>query len=169
MKFTLATLLIPVSLTLAAPVDLHARQSLSDLINGQIVPTLPALGIPALRKQVLDGVALVSGSEGPDQGGSRKNTYGDALNKYTDFADTVKSVVGADNVHALDVLADQLCIAGANQGSVCNEIFAYAYAWYVAQQKGYTYEFVAKALGVSHHHSLSSLNIVLPTKIVADE
>lgn len=146
MRFTLTTILLP--LALSAPVHLDSRASLSDLLpSGQIIPTLPPLGIPEIRTQILGVISDLSGSESPEEGGSRANTYGDALNKYTDFADRLKSVVGADNTAALDVLADRLCIAGAGQGSLCSELFAYAYAWYVAQQKGYTYEFVATALG----------------------
>lgn len=140
MRFTLAALVFPI--VIASPIP-------SPRGLGQLIPTLPALGIPAIRTQILGVISDLSGSQSPEEGGSRANTYGDALNKYTDFDQHLHEAIGDDNVNAIDVLADRLCIAGANQGSLCNELFAYAYAWYVAQQNGWTYQFVAESLGVS--------------------
>lgn len=61
----------------------------------------------------------------------------------------MKAVITPEAVNQIDILADRLCIAGAGQGSLCNELLAYAYAWGVAQQNGWTYGFVAESLGVS--------------------
>jgi hypothetical protein len=134
MHFTSYIIALP--LALAAPL-LTPRQ--------QIIPTLPALGIPEIRDMIHQRIDEVFGV----QYRGRKAVIGDYINSKLPFADTVKQVIGADHTTQIDILADRLCIAGANQGSTCNELLAYAHAWYVAQQNGWTFEFVAQSLGVS--------------------
>lgn len=129
------TTLVVLPFALAAPL-LTTRQ--------QLIPTLPSLGIPAIRDQIHARITQTFGVSGP-----RDAYYGDLVNEYIPFADTLKEAITAEKVNEIDILADRLCIAGSGQGSLCNELLAYAHAWYVAQQNGWTYEFVSRSLGVS--------------------
>lgn len=134
MRFSSALLLIP---------SIFAAPILTERL--QLIPTLPNLGIVAIRTSVHNRFSQLFGTD--EQ--SRAGFYGDTVNKYVPFADTLKAAITPENVNAIDVLADRLCIAGDGQGSLCNLLIAYAYAWGVAQQNGWTYQFVAESLGVS--------------------
>lgn len=128
---TLAPLL---SLAVAAP--LASRQ--------QLIPDLPAQADLAYAEDMVrlwsDKITGVNG---------RYNYYGDFINTIVPIANTLDQTIGKENVQALDVLADRLCIAGYQQGSTCNELFAYAYSWIVMQEKGMTWRQLAQTLGVS--------------------
>jgi hypothetical protein len=137
MRFSIALFAVLPLTALSAPVpELSPRL--------QLIPTLPSLGIVAIRDMLHARITKTFGISGP-----RGAYYGDLVNDYIPFADTLKSAITAEKVNEIDILADRLCIAGANQGSLCNELIAYAHAIYVAQQKGWTYQFVSESLGVS--------------------
>lgn len=132
MRFSIITVaLLPFAL--AAP--LSSRQ--------QAVPDLPAQAdLADASRQILSNVGAASGRY------QNFNNYGTFLQTLVPVAKTLDSTIGADNVLAIDILADRLCIAGQGQGSLCNELIAYAYAWYRVQQYGKTYRELATILGV---------------------
>lgn len=122
------------SFTLTAP--LVSRQ--------QLVPDLPAQADLVYAESKVRSIAFIASGRH-----ANFNEYGDFINSLVPVANTLDSIIGKDQVTALDVLADRLCIAGQNQGSLCNEIFAYAYSWIVMQEKGKTWKQMAQILGVS--------------------
>jgi hypothetical protein len=131
-KFT--TILCLPLLASAAP--LMSRQ--------QLVPDLPPqVDLVYAETMVRSAANKATGANG------RYNYYGDWLNKVVPVANIVASVIGAEQVTAIDVLADRLCIAGYDQGSTCDELFAYAYTWIKMQESGKTYGEMAEILGVS--------------------
>lgn len=110
----------------------------------QVVPDLPPqVDLVYAETMVRSAAYTATGANG------RYNNYGNWLNKVVPVANIVSSVIGAEQVTAIDVLADRLCIAGYDQGSTCDELFAYAYAWIKMQEGGKTYGEMAKILGVS--------------------
>jgi len=135
MKFQFTALAVAVSPLLSLSAPLSSRQ--------QIIPTLPPLDIPTIRTRIQDSINEAFGVDPA----TREGRYGDFVNTLLPFGETVKAIIGADQVTAIDILADRACIAGFNQGSLCNELLSYAQAWYVAQQNGWTYGFVAQSLG----------------------
>ena len=130
MLHLLALSLLP--LILSSPTPITRRASPADLTD--------------LRNQVANTLDAAIQRGGAYDGSSGIAT---TLNDYIPVSASLDSTIGVNNLVALDVLADKACIAGRNEGSVCNEVLAYAYAWYVAQQDGFTYRQVAHALGVS--------------------
>lgn len=110
----------------------------------QIIPDLPAQADLALAAARVHHIAYYASGRH-----AQFNNYGNFINSLVPISDTVDSIIGADQVTAIDVLADRLCIAGQNQGSLCNELLAYAYAWTVIQEKGMTGKQLAQILGVS--------------------
>ncbi|KAK4687909.1 hypothetical protein P7C73_g2206, partial [Tremellales sp. Uapishka_1] len=133
----------------AATIILSALLALSPVYSAplpaQVVPNLPAQAdLTDAFAQVAKGIDTITGRD-PTYG--NENDYGMFLNTYVPIATTLNNVIGADNVLAIDVLADRACVAGPNQGSVCNELLSYAYAWYAFQQKSKTYEEAAAILG----------------------
>jgi hypothetical protein len=95
-----------------------------------------------------------------DQQQGQYNDCGRAFQNIVPIANTLDSTIGEPQVLAIDILADRLCIAGRNQGSLCSELIGYAYSWYVLQQNGKTYKELAQILGVS---LLSLLGLVWDT------
>jgi hypothetical protein len=85
---------------------------------------------------------------------SNKNHYGELVNAYVPLSATLDQAIGQENVIAIDVLADRACIAAPDQGSLCNELLAYAYAWYAIQMKGKTGQDLATILGVNQNYNL---------------
>lgn len=136
------------SFTYAAP--LVSRQ--------QLVPDLPAqVDLVYAETIVRSTAASASGVNG------RYNEYGNYINTLVPIASTLEATIGKDKVTALDVLADRVCIAGYQQGSLCNEIFAYAYSWIVMQEKGKTWKQMTQILGV--RLSFNSLLVKASTDI----
>lgn len=122
------------SLALAAP--LVSRQ--------QLVPDLPAQADLVYAETKVRSIAYTAtGANG------RYNEYGNFINTLVPVANILASTIGKEQVTALDVLADRLCIAGYDQGSTCDELFAYAYSWVVMQEKGKTWQQMTQILGVS--------------------
>jgi hypothetical protein len=134
MFLTLLTLLAPL-LTLAGAAPLRPRQ--------QSIPDLPTqVDLAYAESMVRVWSDQLTGVNG------RYSHLGDFINKIVPVSKTLDSTIGRDNVVALDVLADRFCIAGYQQGSLCNELFAYAYSWIVMQEKGKTWREMAQILGV---------------------
>jgi hypothetical protein len=119
---------------LAAP--LSSRQ--------QLIPDLPAQADLAMAGAKVHTIAYFASGRH-----AQFNNYGIWLNSLVPISSTVDSVIGKDQVTAIDVLADRLCIAGQNQGSLCDELLSYAYSWVVIQEKGKTGRELAQILGVS--------------------
>lgn len=131
---TIFTALTTLSLAIAAPLSPKA-----------LLPNLPAQAdLRTASRQILDEAATFTGRN------NQYNNYGNYLQTVVPVANTLDQTITHDKVTEIDILADRLCIAGKGQGSLCNEIIGYAYAWYVAQQKGKTYQELATIVGVSH-------------------
>jgi hypothetical protein len=127
------------------PIPLAPRASTTASSSGQVVPNLPQQAdLTTAQTYVNAAVTEYSGTYDSDL-----DHYGDLINQLVPVANTLNSAIGVDNVIALDVLADRLCIAAPDQGSLCNELLSYAYAWYAIQQKGKTWQQLAVILGVS--------------------
>lgn len=133
MLSSLITILSTLTITLAAPLYTRA-----------LVPDLPPqVDLRTASRQVLNVAADWSGRN------NQYNNYGNFLQTVIPVVNTLDQTVGHDKITEIDILADRLCIAGKGQGSLCSEVIAYAYAWYVAQQQGKTYRELATILGVS--------------------
>jgi hypothetical protein len=142
MFFTATILALPL---LAAAAPLVERQ--------QVVPDLPAQADLVTAETAVKAYAdKYSGRRGAS------NDYGDFINSLVPISNVLESTIGEDNVIAIDVLADRLCIAGQFQGSLCNELISYAYSWIVFQEKGKTYQQMAEILGVSNLHLGSGIH-----------
>jgi len=126
--------LLALPFALAAP--LSSRQ--------QLIPDLPAQADLAMAGAKVHTIAFFASGRH-----AQFNNYGNWINSLVPLSATVDSIIGADQVTAIDVLADRLCIAGQNQGSLCNELLSYAYSWVVIQEKGKTGRELAQILGVS--------------------
>jgi hypothetical protein len=126
--------LLALPFALAAP--LQSRQ--------QVVPDLPAQADLATAAAVVHHYAYYGTGRH-----AQYNDIGIFVNSLVPLSSTLDSIIGGDQVTAIDVLADRLCIAGQNQGSLCNELLAYAYSWIVIQEKGRTGRQLAQILGVS--------------------
>lgn len=139
MKLLFCVILLP--FTIAAPIK-------RGLLNGilAIPPILTQIDVPGMNNEIQAAVNAIT-----ERGGAFDGTSLLALGvqQYVPTASILEQTVGVPNLEALDILADRLCIAGRQEGSICNELLAYAYAWYVAQQQGYTYGQVAALMGVS--------------------
>lgn len=115
----------------------------------QLIPDLPAqVNLAYAESMVRIWSDKLTGVNG------RYNYNGDFINSIVPVANTLDQAIGKENVVALDVLADRFCIAGYQQGSLCNELFAYAYSWIVMQEHGKTWRELAQILGVSTHRHL---------------
>jgi len=119
---------------------------------GQLIPDLPAQAdLSTAQVYVASAITTFSGTYNDN-----RNHYGELINSYIPVANTLDSVIGRDNVIALDVLADRACIAAADQGSLCNELLSYAYAWYIMQTKGKTGKEMATILGPNNMRILAN-------------
>ena len=147
----------------SAPVNHVARQ------------TVPQANLVDATKQIENIYAAAIGRESNDPTNPDQNqdVIGNMVQQWIPIASDLNGLIGYNNVIAIDVLADRACIAGAGelytsgrmsrpqltihrllgQGSVCDEVLAYAYALYVAQQNSYTYKTFAKLVGVSQSFS----------------
>jgi len=141
MLFNIATFLTLPLFVISAPIT--SRQ--------QLLPDLPAQAdLVFAESQVKEFAYHASGRYN-----NNENSYGKLINSIVPISDDLDSLIGADNVLALDILADRLCIAGRIQGSLCNEILAYTYSWIAIQSKGKTWAELTQILGVCRiliHH-----------------
>jgi hypothetical protein len=141
----------------ASPIPQPALTDILPAATGQIVPDLPMQADLAMAQTYVNtAVTKYSGTYN-----SNKDIYGEMINSYIPLSDTADAVIGADNVLAIDVLADRACIAAADQGSLCNELLAYAYAFYAIQLQGKTGRELATILGVSV--IITPLTLLLPS------
>lgn len=134
MLFKITAVLALPLFVLSAP--LTARQ--------QLVPDLPAQADLVIAETKVRQIAYDATFRHAND-----NDLGYYIRHRVPIDETLDSVIGADQVLAIDILADRLCIAGKNQGSLCAELIAYAYSFIVIQEKGKTWAELTKIIGVS--------------------